>query len=254
MAPQVSQSTSFILGESVVPGRWPAGRETASAVAVRTPGVRNGWHFPLVGARAHLRPTEYEIVKRLMDVVISTIGLILLSPLFAIVAAAVELSSPGPVFFRQVRIGRNGVPFEIIKFRTMRNGNSGPLVTSSGDARITPVGRALRRYKLDELPQLWNVLVGDMSLVGPRPQTPGYVKLFPREYSMVHTVRPGITDFATLHHRHEESILAGSPDPETTYLSVVLPEKFALQYRYIENMSFSTDVMLICRTVSALFR
>ncbi len=222
---------SPLLGEATIAGRWPVEE----------------------GLSRELRVRGYAMAKRAMDVTAAAVGLLLLLPVLAVIAVAVKLSSPGPVFFRQVRVGLYGLPFEILKFRTMRPGNAGPLVTSRGDARITAVGRVLRNKKLDELPQLWNVLVGDMSLVGPRPQTPGYVRLYPREYAIVHTVRPGITDFATLHHRHEESLLGEAADPEAKYIREILPEKLALQHRYIRERSLATDRRLVFRTLTAIF-
>lgn len=196
----------------------------------------------------------YLFVKRAMDLAGASLGLVLLFPALAVLAVVVKLSSPGPVLFRQTRVGRRGRPFTMLKFRSMRHDATGPAVTSSGDHRITPVGRFLRRYKLDELPQLWNVLAGDMSLVGPRPEVPRYVERFRAEYARILTVRPGITDFAALEYRDEESVLARSANPEAAYVDVVLPAKIALYLRYLDEMSLSTDVVLVWRTLQALIR
>jgi lipopolysaccharide/colanic/teichoic acid biosynthesis glycosyltransferase len=166
----------------------------------------------------------------------------------------VKLSSPGPVLFRQARVGRNGRPVRIAKFRSMRANASGPSVTASGDARVTRVGGLLRRTKIDELPQLWNVLVGDMSLVGPRPEVQRYVDRFPEDYKRILAVRPGITDFAAVEYRDEESVLAAAADPEATYLETILPAKIRLYHRYLDEMSLGTDAALILKTLSAVLR
>jgi lipopolysaccharide/colanic/teichoic acid biosynthesis glycosyltransferase len=196
----------------------------------------------------------YRVAKRSLDVACAGAGLVLLSPLLAAVAAAVKLSSPGPVLFRQRRVGRNGRAFAILKFRSMRPGADGPAVTARGDARVTRVGKVLRRTKLDEIPQLWNVLVGDMSLVGPRPEVPQFVARFPSDYARILAVRPGITDFAALEYLDEESMLASSPDPESAYVERVLPSKIAFYHRYLERMSLRTDLGILVKTVAALVR
>jgi lipopolysaccharide/colanic/teichoic acid biosynthesis glycosyltransferase len=196
----------------------------------------------------------YRFTKRTIDVVCAGAGLLLLSPLLVLLALAVKLSPPGPVLFRQLRVGWKGRPFNILKFRSMRVGCSGPEITAAGDARVTRVGRQLRRYKLDELPQLWNVLVGDMSLVGPRPEVPRFVRCFPCDYAHILTVRPGITDYATLQYRDEESLLAAAPDPESTYVQTVLPAKIRLYHRYLDEMSLKTDLVLVFRTLAAVIR
>jgi lipopolysaccharide/colanic/teichoic acid biosynthesis glycosyltransferase/dTDP-4-amino-4,6-dideoxygalactose transaminase len=217
------------------------------------PGARASGERPRPERRTDGR-RAYLLAKRVMDVTSAALGLIVLSPALAVLAALVKLSSRGPVLFRQPRVGSRGRPFTILKFRTMRHAASGPAVTSRGDERITPVGRFLRRYKLDELPQLWNVLVGDMSLVGPRPEVPRYVERFSKEYARILTVRPGITDFAALEFRDEESLLDRSANPEAAYVDVVLPAKIALYQRYLDEMCLATDVRLVCRTLRALVR
>jgi len=200
------------------------------------------------------RRLAYRFTKRTMDVVCAGAGLLLLSPLLVLLVLAVRLSSPGPVLFRQLRVGWKGRPFDVLKFRSMRVGCSGPEITAAGDARVTRVGRQLRRYKLDELPQLWNVLVGDMSLVGPRPEVPRFVRCFPADYALILTIRPGITDYATLQYRDEESLLATAPDPESTYVQTVLPAKIRLYHRYLDEMSLKTDLVLVFRTLAAVIR
>jgi lipopolysaccharide/colanic/teichoic acid biosynthesis glycosyltransferase len=196
----------------------------------------------------------YGALKRALDVVCSAVGLLLLSPALAAAALAVKLSSPGPVLFRQVRVGLRGRPFRIAKFRSMRVNEGGPSVTAGGDARITRVGKLLRRTKVDELPQLWNVLVGDMSLVGPRPEMQRYVDRFPDDYARILAVRPGITDYAAVEYLDEESVLAGAADPEAAYLKTILPAKIRLYHRYLDEMSLRTDFSLILRTLSAVLR
>jgi lipopolysaccharide/colanic/teichoic acid biosynthesis glycosyltransferase len=194
----------------------------------------------------------HRALKRGMDVLLSAGGLTVLAPVLLALAAAVKVSSPGPVLFRQVRVGRHGRPFRIAKFRSMRSGESGPAVTAGGDPRITPVGRFLRRYKLDELPQLWNVIAGQMSLVGPRPEVQRYVDRFAADYARILHIRPGITDYAALEYRDEERILADAVDAERAYVEVVLPAKIELYHRYLDEMSLWTDVKLILRTLAAL--
>jgi lipopolysaccharide/colanic/teichoic acid biosynthesis glycosyltransferase len=196
--------------------------------------------------------------KRLIDVVGALAGLVLASPFVVAAALAVRLSSPGPVIFQQQRLGRFGRPFVMYKFRTMRHApkptESSSLVTAGGDTRITSVGRFLRRYKLDELPQLVNVLKGDMSLVGPRPEVEKYARYYPAEYERILSVRPGITDLATLAFRNEEQILARSDEPERAYIAEVLPAKIRLYFRYLEEQSLRTDLSIILRTLGSVLR
>lgn len=195
-----------------------------------------------------------DAVKRPIDVTVAFVGLVLMSPLLVTVAVAIKLHDNGPVLYRGVRVGRNGRPFLIFKFRTMvLNADmlGGPS-TAGDDLRITMVGRFLRKYKLDELPQLINVLVGDMSLVGPRPEVPRYVALFTEEERAILSVRPGITDWATLWNPDEGAVLAGSPDPEKTYLEKIRPEKLRLQLEYVRKRSFWVDLVILFRTVLAI--
>ena len=196
------------------------------------------------------------MIKRLLDLTGSVFGLILLSPVFAGIALAVKLGSAGPVFFRQERVGLHGSVFRIFKFRSMTVSNAGPEVTVSGDARVTKVGRFIRRTKLDELPQLINVARGEMSLVGPRPEVPRYMALYAEEQRrIILSVKPGMTDFAAIELRDEEGILAGYPDHHQAYVEVLMPMKARLYSRYVEEQSLLTDLTLIVRTISAiLFR
>ncbi|MGM9488976.1 sugar transferase [Ideonella sp. YS5] len=195
------------------------------------------------------------MAKRVFDLVCAALGLLLLAPLLLVVALWVRLDSPGPVFFRQERVGRFGVPFRIHKFRTMSHeAPHGPQITVGADARITRAGAFLRRHKLDELPQLIDVLKGDMSLVGPRPEVPRYVAMYPpglRE--KVLSVRPGITDPASLQFRDESGLLARAADPEREYVEVVMPAKLKLAAQYVESANLATDLKLIGRTVRLLF-
>jgi len=192
------------------------------------------------------------MAKRLFDIIAAALGLVALSPLLLIAALAVKLSSPGPAFFRQERIGRNGVPFDILKFRTMLDGN-GPAITLGDDPRITPVGALLRRSKIDELPQLFNVLKGDMSIVGPRPEVPRYVAKWPEDLCRhILSVRPGITDPASIRFRNESEILSRYPDPEAAYETVVMPEKLRLYADYVSTATLMGDLRLILRTLRVL--
>jgi lipopolysaccharide/colanic/teichoic acid biosynthesis glycosyltransferase len=198
------------------------------------------------------------VAKRLFDVVLAGLGLLLLAPLLLAIAAWIRLDSPGPVFFRQQRIGRHGVPFRIHKFRTMTHAPlavGGSLLTVGADARITRAGRFLRRTKLDELPQLLDVLAGTMSLVGPRPEVPRYVALYPPDVrAKVLSVRPGITDPASLMYRDESAVLARAADPERAYVEVVLPAKLKASIGYVEQASLLGDLRLIGRTLQAMWR
>jgi len=191
------------------------------------------------------------MIKRLTDVVFSALGLIALSPVFAVTAILIKYDSRGPVFFRQERMGRDFRPFMIYKFRTMRAGaeKKGALITVGGDARITPVGSFIRRYKIDELPQLINVFFGDMSLVGPRPEVRKYAELFSSDFRKLLRVRPGITDPASLRYSEEEAILASSGDWQEHYVKRILPEKIKLSLRYLDSRSVLYDLKLIFRTI-----
>ncbi len=197
------------------------------------------------------------MAKRLFDLLLSSIGLLLLAPVLLLIALLIKLDSAGPVMFRQERVGRFGQPFRIHKFRTMRHepAGQGLQITVGADRRITRVGGFLRASKLDELPQLLDVWLGDMSLVGPRPEVPRYVAHYPAELrDKVLSVRPGITDIASIEYRDESAVLARAADPERAYIDEVLPHKLALAARYVERSSLWLDVWLIWRTVVAIVR
>ncbi len=192
------------------------------------------------------------MAKRLFDLFAASFALLVLAPSMVLIALVIKLDSPGPVFFRQQRVGRRGVPFRIHKFRTMRADavGSGPQITVGADPRITRVGRLLRRTKLDELPQLFDVIAGTMSLVGPRPEVPRYVALYPAELrAKVLSVRPGITDPASIAYRDENALLALASDPERVYVEEVMPTKLRHSVRYVETMSLATDLRLIGQTL-----
>jgi len=186
---------------------------------------------------------------RSFDVICSAAGLVLLLPVFGGVATAIILDDGPPILFSQTRVGRNGKLFQIWKFRTMRCGSQGSVVTAAGDRRITRAGARLRKYKLDELPQLFNVLKGEMSLIGPRPEVPEYVQLQVPMWRAVLQVRPGITDLATLLYRDEERLLAASRDPNGFYRESVLPAKLLLNLAYLLSRSFWQDLKLIFLTI-----
>lgn len=194
------------------------------------------------------------MIKRLFDIAAALVGLILLAPLFAIIALAIKLDSTGPVLFRQTRVGRRGQTFNIFKFRTMVIQTGGMRqLTVGDDCRITRAGRFLRHYKLDELPQLINVLHGTMSLVGPRPEVPRYVACYPPDVrAIVLSVAPGITDWASILYREESTILGRAADPENTYINTILPIKLSYYVRYVRERSFWTDLQIICRTLVAI--
>lgn len=192
------------------------------------------------------------MLKRLFDIVLSSLALVVLSPLFLIVALLIKLDSPGPVFYRGVRVGRYGRPFRMFKFRTMVTDADkiGPSSTPADDPRITRVGRLLRWLNLDELPQFINVLKGEMSIVGPRPQVPWAVKLYPEEErELVLSVRPGITDWATLWIRDEGAVLKGSDDPDRDYLERIDPIKRRLQVAYVQTRSLWVDLQIMALTL-----
>lgn len=195
------------------------------------------------------------LIKRVFDACVALVSLIVLSPLFAVIAALVTLTSRGPAFHVAVRAGRRGRPFRLLKFRSMRSdaAAAGPGITRAADPRVTTVGRALRRWKLDELPQLINVLKGDMSLVGPRPEDPRYVARYTDEQRKVLAVRPGMTSAASLRYRHEETLLAGE-GWEQTYLTAVMPDKLRIDLDYLERRTFLRDLAILLRTVLALFQ
>lgn len=197
----------------------------------------------------------YSHQKRTFDVLAAAVGLLILSPLLGLIALVIRVTSPDPVFYASSRVGLGGKVFKMVKFRTMVIGadTTGPLVTAGDDPRITPIGRYLRRTKLDELPTLWNVLKGEMSIVGPRPENPQSASFYTDEQKRVLTVRPGITSLATLKYRHEESILAGVADLDVAYFDV-MQDKLALELEYVERQSFWLDLRIILRTLLAVLR
>lgn len=189
-------------------------------------------------------------MKRAFDIVFALLLLLLLSPLLFAFALLVAATSPGGPIFRQVRVGRNGRAFRLLKFRTMRPGSEaqGQLTIGGRDPRVTSVGYFLRKTKLDELPQLWNVLVGDMSMVGPRPEVPQYAALYTAEQREVLGVRPGITGMASIDHIDESEMLARAADPERAYIDEVMPAKLALDLRYVRERSFALDMRILAAT------
>jgi lipopolysaccharide/colanic/teichoic acid biosynthesis glycosyltransferase len=192
--------------------------------------------------------------KRVFDSVAALFGLLLLFPLMVVLALLVKLSSAGPIFYRQERVGQGGMVFRIAKFRSMFEDadRRGSTITSARDPRVTGVGRILRRFKLDELPQLWNVLKGEMSLVGPRPEVPEYVETYSGVQRRVLLVRPGITGPASIAYREEEELLGTQTDADRYYRDVVLPDKLSMNLEYLDRISFSYDLLLMLRTTSSI--
>lgn len=195
------------------------------------------------------------MAKRLFDIVSSGIGLLCLAPVFVVMAIWIKLDSRGPVFYRQTRVGRYGRDFRIFKFRSMRVGSDkGRQITvGERDPRITRFGYFIRRYKIDELPQLINVFLGDMSVVGPRPEVRKYVDLYSEEQRKVFQVRPGITDLASIKYRNENELLSQVDDPDTYYIDVIMPDKLAINLEYIRHQSFMGDIKIIFNTLFKIF-
>ena len=189
-------------------------------------------------------------MKRLFDIVASGLGLLVLSPLFLILAIWIKLDSKGPVFYKQIRVGRNNNDFQLFKFRSMRVGSDkkGLITVGERDPRITRSGYFIRKYKLDEFPQLINVFIGDMSLVGPRPEVRKYVEMYTPEQMHVLDVRPGITDPASIKFRNENELMEKAEDPEKYYIEVIMQEKIRLYLEYVQNASFWYDIKLIFLT------
>jgi len=196
----------------------------------------------------------YLMLKRLFDIIFSAIGLLFLSLVLLVIAYRIKNEDGGPVFYRGVRVGWYGKSFKIFKFRTMvvNAENMGASSTSDDDARITSIGKFLRKYKLDELPQLFNVLVGDMSLVGPRPEVKKFTDLYTEKEKVILSVRPGITDWASLWNPDEGAILKGSADPDKDYLEKIRPEKIRLQIKYVRERSFWVDLKIIFQTIKVI--
>ncbi len=195
------------------------------------------------------------VVKRIFDVIFSFIGLILILPILAIIAIVIALDSKGSIFYKQTRVGRNKVNFELLKFRTMveRAGNNSLLTIGDHDNRITKSGYWLRKYKLDELPQLINILKGDMSFVGPRPEVCKYVELYTKIQQRVLTVKPGLTDWASIKFINEGQLLANAENPENYYINYIIPDKISYNLRYIDHHNLWIDVKIILLTIKSIF-
>lgn len=195
-----------------------------------------------------------DVARRVFDTAVAGLGLVISSPLLLAAAVAIRLDSPGPVIFRQKRVGLNGAPFEILKFRTMRVDAEkvGAQLTVGADPRITKVGAFLRAWKIDELPQLANVVKGEMALVGPRPEVPRYVELYTPEQRGVLSVRPGITDPASIEFRNESELMAGQADPERYYREVIMPRKVQLNLAYLSRRSLGSDLGMLFATAKAV--
>jgi lipopolysaccharide/colanic/teichoic acid biosynthesis glycosyltransferase len=193
-------------------------------------------------------------LRRLLDVTVAGVLLLVLAPLLGVLALLVRATSTGPALFRQIRVGRNGRPFVLLKLRTMRADAPGPAITSGGDPRITRLGAWLRRTKLDELPQLWNVLRGDMSLVGPRPELPAYVARYTAAQRAVLRARPGLTDPASLAWTDEAATLGRFAEPDRAYVEVVVPSKIALSLAYLERRTVWSDLVIVTRTAAHVAR
>lgn len=195
-------------------------------------------------------------MKRAFDVFAAMCGVAILLPLLLVIAVLIFFGDGWPVLFKQTRVGKHGAPFKVLKFRTMYKDaeRAGQLTVSGRDPRITPSGYLLRKYKLDELPQLFNVIKGDMSLVGPRPEVPAYVELYTTDQKRVLSVKPGITDAASLEFMDENELLANADDPQQFYIEVILPRKLNLQLSYLDQRSFRGDLAIIVKTVLGIIR
>lgn len=197
----------------------------------------------------------HSFAKRIFDIFFALLGLVVFLPLMLMVALLIVITDPGPVFYHATRVGRGGKNFKMIKFRTMvRNADKiGPLVTAGNDPRITSIGRFLRKSKWDELPTLWNVLIGDMSFVGPRPENPESASLYNDEQRRILSVRPGITSLATIKYRHEEDILESAESLEQAYYQI-MQDKLQIDLEYLQNQSLLNDIKIVFRTIGELFR
>ena len=225
------QSTRLQIGGQGRTARSPARTSTSNC---------SGTFFAMASNR---------VVKAILDRVCAAVGLVLTAPVLLCCAVAIAIETGLPIFYSQIRVGRNNRPFRIFKLRSMRSGVAGTRITAGADPRVTRVGRVLRRYKFDELPQLWNVLKGDMSFVGPRPELPDFVDPSSPQWKMILSVKPGITDLATLIYRDEETLLVGHQDAENAYREVVLPAKLALSAAFLQHANLWTDGKLIACTV-----
>ena len=195
------------------------------------------------------------MLKRIFDITLSLFGLIILLPFMLIIAILIKIVSKGPVFFKQIRVTKNGKEFKIFKYRTMRVGSDKySQITVGKDGRITKLGSFLRKYKLDEIPQLINVLIGDMSLVGPRPEVPKYVALYTDEQKEILKVRAGITDYASIEFSDENDLLASEEDPEKAYIEKIMPKKIELNKKYLSEISILTDIKIILLTIKKILK
>ena len=195
------------------------------------------------------------MLKRIFDITLSLFGLIILLPFMLIIAILIKIDSKGPVFFKQIRVTKNGKEFKIFKYRTMRVGSDKySQITVGKDGRITKIGSFLRKYKLDEIPQLINVLIGDMSLVGPRPEVPKYVALYTDEQKEILKVRAGITDYASIEFSDENDLLASEEEPETEYIEKIMPKKIELNKKYLSEVSILTDIKIILLTIKKILK
>ena len=195
------------------------------------------------------------MLKRIFDITLSLFGLIILLPFMLIIAILIRIDSKGPVFFKQIRVTKNGKEFKIFKYRTMRVGSDKySQITVGKDGRITKIGSFLRKYKLDEIPQLINVLIGDMSLVGPRPEVPKYVALYTDEQKEILKVRAGITDYASIEFSDENDLLASEEEPEKAYIEKIMPKKIELNKKYLSEISILTDIKIILLTIKKILK
>lgn len=196
------------------------------------------------------------ITKRVFDLISSSIGIILLLPFLIVISIIIKITSKGPVIYKQVRVGRNGKNFRIYKFRTMIVGadKSNQLITVGNDSRVTKFGKILRKFKLDEFPQLFNVLLGTMSIVGPRPEVPKYVDMYSENQKKVLLLKPGITDYASIEYRDESNILSKSSTPEVTYINEIMPRKIQLNMIYANKVSLFEDIKIIFMTLIKIFK
>lgn len=195
------------------------------------------------------------MLKRIFDITLSLFGLIILLPFMLIIAILIKIDSKGPVFFKQIRVTKNGKEFKIFKYRTMRVGSDKySQITVGKDGRITKIGSFLRKYKLDEIPQLINVLIGDMSLVGPRPEVPKYIALYTDEQKEILKVRAGITDYASIEFSDENDLLASEEEPEKAYIEKIMPKKIELNKKYLSEISILTDIKIILLTIKKILK
>lgn len=193
-------------------------------------------------------------MKRIFDFILSFFGIVFLLPIFLLIFLLIKLTTPGPVFYKQKRVGKNNIDFMILKFRTMRIGSDkmGLLTVGGKDSRITPIGYYLRKFKLDELPQLFNVFIGDMSFVGPRPEVRQYVNLYSDDQKKVLNVKPGITDLASIEFRNESELLSDQVDPENYYVNVIMSKKLEINLNYLKERTLIKDIGVIVKTLKAI--